>query len=89
LNSTLDPAFIKCYAGLPERVRELARAQYRLWKANPDHPGLNFKRLQTPDPLVSVRINEQYRAVGVIYKDRVSWFFIGTHADYNALLRRR
>jgi hypothetical protein len=55
---------------------------------NPSHPGLRFKRLGTELPLWSVRVSDSYRAVGIRSDDDVIiWFFIGTHADYDKLLR--
>ena len=29
-----------------------------------------------------------YRAVGIMDDDEITWFWIGSHADYNNLLKR-
>jgi hypothetical protein len=68
-------------------VQERARGAYRRFAADPSHPGLHFKRLHTSLPLWSARISEGYRAVGILNDDEVVWFFIGTHADYDHLLK--
>ena len=44
MNSRVTEDFILCYARLPANVRELARRAYRLWRSNPSHPGIQFKR---------------------------------------------
>jgi hypothetical protein len=39
-------------------------------------------------PVYSVRIGIGYRALGLREADTVSWFWIGSHAEYDELLRR-
>jgi hypothetical protein len=39
--------------------------------------------LQTGSNLWSVRINDQYRAVGVRHGDVLEWIWIGTHNDFD------
>jgi len=36
----------------------------------------------------SVRVNQQYRALGRCKGSLVVWFWIGSHADYNELIKR-
>ncbi len=45
-----------CFARLPDEVREQARRAYRLWRANPSHPGLRFKPISGHTGLYSVRV---------------------------------
>jgi hypothetical protein len=57
---------------------------------NPRHASLHFKRLNTRDPLVSVRVGRDYRAVGVTREaGAVLWFWIGLHDDYESVLAKR
>jgi len=35
----------------------------------------------------SVRVTIAYRAVGLLENDNIAWFWIGSHADYDRLLR--
>lgn len=42
-HTTID--FQLCYQTLPSQLRLLARKQYRLWKSNPFHPSLQFKKV--------------------------------------------
>lgn len=86
--SRLHPKFRRDFERLSEDIRERAREAYRRFAADPNHPGLRFKRLHAELPLWSVRINDTYRAVGVRRADdEIVWFFIGTHAEYDRLLR--
>jgi hypothetical protein len=50
--------------------------------------GLEFKKLPPHPDIWSVRISDNYRAVGQREGDSIVWFFIGTHAEYDALLAR-
>ncbi len=74
--------FDRLFAKLPRWVQRNARDAYRQFAQNPQHPGLRFKRLHTEEPLYSVRIGRDYRAVGLLEDDEITWDFIGSHADY-------
>ena len=72
---------------LPKPIQEKAKAAYELWSANPDHPSLRFKKVHVKLPIYSVRIDIDWRAVGLLEGDAVVWFWIGSHAEYEQLLR--
>jgi len=74
---------------LPESVREQARVAYRRFRDNPNHPSLRFKRVHSTEQVYSVRVGIGYRAVGTLDGDIMIWFWIGSHAEYDALLSRR
>jgi len=65
VKSRLARRFRRAFAELPDEVKERAREAYRLFRDNPDHPSLRFKRVHPTDPLYSVHIGLGYRAVGV------------------------
>ena len=75
------------YAELPTDVRLHAKRAYRLFRDNPSHPGLSFKKVDDEANLYSVRIGIGYRAVGKLDADQIIWFWIGSHGDYDRLLR--
>jgi hypothetical protein len=83
--SKTRPAFWRAYGPLASSVKARAREVYRLFEQNPDHPSLRFKKLQGRDNVWSVRINDQYRAVGVRTGDTVEWIWIGTHNEFDNL----
>ncbi len=86
--SHLTASFRKAFASLPAHVRVTARKNYRLWKDNPSHPSLEFKKAHTRRPIYSVRVGMGWRALGIVDGDRIAWFWIGSHNDYNNLLSR-
>ena len=73
---------------LPEAVRRQARSAYLLFRDNPRHPSLHFKLVHATLPIYSARVSRGHRAVGVLSGDVIVWFFIGSHAEYEQLLRR-
>lgn len=88
MKSELTDEFIKCFADLPERVQKTARKNYKLWKQNPSHPSLEFKKLNTKQPTYSVRAGIGWRAVGVMKgSETIIWFWIGSHSNYDKLLK--
>lgn len=86
--SRISADFRRQFARLPQAVQNQARTAFRLFKADSRHPGLRFKKLPPHADLWSVRITCDYRAIGRWRGDVILWFFIGTHADYDAQLSR-
>jgi hypothetical protein len=87
VNSRGTPRFWATYRELPETVREAARKAYQLFRENPSHPSLQFKKIHAGEPIYSVRVTLGYRAVGLLEEDEVTWFWIGSRADYDRLLK--
>ncbi len=73
---------------LPANVREQAKAAYLMFEQNPAYPGLQFKKVHDKLPVYSARINLDFRAVGVLNADEIVWFWIGSHAEYDKVLKR-
>lgn len=86
MTSRTTRRFRDLLAALPDAVQAQAREAYRRFQADPTHPGLRFKQVHTPPPTYSVRIGLGVRALGVLSGDTVTWFWIGSHADYDELL---
>jgi hypothetical protein len=86
MKSRAVASFWAGYDRLPGEVRKIADKQYRLWVENPSHPSIQFKKVGRH---WSARITDDYRAVGVKDYDTIVWFWIGTHAEYDKLLKRR
>jgi hypothetical protein len=59
---------------LPDPVKERAREAYRRFVENPYHPGLRFKRARSAEPVYSVRVTRDYRALGLREDDTIIWF---------------
>lgn len=83
MNSQGTHDFWERYRRLPREVRNVARRAYVFWKADPRHGSLQFKKLKPELPFYSVRVGQDYRAVGLLEGDTVYWDFIGTHAEYD------
>ena len=75
------------FDSLPEHVRKLASKNYTLWEADHNHPSLEFKKLRGSSDRYSVRIGDQYRAIGQIHSDTITWVWIGSHAEYDRLTK--
>jgi hypothetical protein len=85
VKSRARPSFWRAYSSLDPRAREAARRAYRLFLADPSHPSLRFKKLAAYERIWSVRINEQYRAVGERRGETIVWAWIGTHNEFDKL----
>ncbi|MBD1859459.1 hypothetical protein Q2T42_10120 [Leptolyngbya boryana CZ1] len=78
------PDFWYYYRQLPEEIQELADRCYELLKQDSRYPSLHFKKV---GQFWSVRIGLHYRALALEEGDDIAWFWIGTHAEYDQLLR--
>ena len=86
MQSRTTRKFWRLFSDLPLDTQRDAKRAYRLFQDNPSHPGLQFKKLEGEDNIYSVRIGLEYRALAVMTKDRVVWYWIGTHSEYDRLV---
>jgi hypothetical protein len=84
VNHHAAPDFWRYYRELPREIQELADKSFQLLKANPRHPSLQFKKV---GQYWSARVGLHYRAVAIEAPDGVLWFWIGTHGEYDRLVR--
>lgn len=76
--------FWRAYERLPAEVRALADKTFATLKRDPRHPSLHLKQIGR---YWSARVGLRHRALAVEIEDGLLWFWIGTHADYDALTR--
>jgi hypothetical protein len=65
-------------------ICDLADKNFQLLKDNPSHPSLQFKKV---GKVWSVRVGSNYRAIATQIEEGYLWIWIGTHAEYDKLLR--
>jgi hypothetical protein len=85
IESRITRQFWRDFSALPREIQQEARRAYLLFRSNPAHPSLHFKKLEGEDSIYAVRIGLGYRALGVMGKGRVVWYWIGSHAEYDRL----
>jgi hypothetical protein len=84
MNSLTSTRFRQCYEQLPERIQQLARKNFELWKLDPWHPSLHFKEVKPR--LWSARVGLRYRVLAAFDGATYVWFWIGTHDEYLRLI---
>ncbi len=87
MKSVTTTKFRKAFDKLPEEIQQRARNSYNVWKQDPYHTSLHFKQVHQHQPIFSVRVGLSYRALGVKEGDTIIWFWIGSHEEYNKLIR--
>ena len=88
MKSHVTRRFRDRFAALPESVQRQAREAYGRFQEDPWHASLRFKPIHTAQRIYSVRIGIAYRAIGQRDEDSITWFWIGSHADYDQLVRQ-
>jgi hypothetical protein len=88
MKSSVTRTFRKKLGELPTSIRSQAAKAYALWRDDPYHPSLQFKRVSQRQPIYSARVSINYRVLGLLEGDRIYWYWIGTHDEYDELLKR-
>ena len=78
------PNFWKHYQRLPNDVQKLADKNFQILNRDPRHPSLHFKKVGN---LWSVRIGLNHRALAIEDGSDFIWGWIGTHDEYNRMIR--
>ena len=84
MNHFASPEFWQAYEKLPKTIRDLADRNFARLTVDSHHPSLHFKQAGR---FWSVRVGLHFRALGVRDGDDLVWFWIGSHAEYDRLLR--
>ena len=79
-----SPEFWFHYRLLPEAIQNLADKNFTLLKENPRHPSLRLKKVGV---FWSVRVGISYRALGKVREEGIVWTWIGSHADYDSMIK--
>ena len=61
IESRTTRSFRLAFARLPEDIQAQARRAYRLFRMDPAHPSLRFKKVERSENVYSVRIGLGYR----------------------------
>jgi hypothetical protein len=85
LKHVANPRFWFCYKQLAPDIKTLADKNFALLKADTRHPSLQLKKVA--DAVYSVRVGLNHRALARERADGLQWFWIGSHADYDRILR--
>jgi hypothetical protein len=89
LEHCTTPEFWELYNALPGEVQALGDKNFVLLRSEPGHPSLRLKKV---GKLWSVRVGLHYRALGFACpsrKNAILWFWIGSHADYDAMILKK
>ena len=87
MKSRRTPRFKKLLVQLPAHVQEQAEKVYQQFQRDPSHPGLEFKQVKSRKSLYSARVGDHYRVLGRMEGDTIIWSWIGSHEDYNNVLK--
>ncbi len=85
--SRTSEKFRVLFSLLPASIKTQAKQAYLQFKKDPYHPSLQFKRVHSTRPIYSVRVNIDYRAVGILQNNEIIWFWMGSHSVYDNLLK--
>ena len=88
MQSRTTKRFRKAFDDLPKNVKESAMNSFNKWMQNPELESLRFKKIHSSKQVYSVRVGRGWRALGVKEGDVMIWFWIGSHSDYDILIKK-
>jgi len=77
--------FWSCYDRLPAETRAQADKQFELLKRDAAHPSIRLKKVGR---FWSARVDSGIRALAVEHDGKLIWFWIGSHGEYEQLIKR-
>lgn len=89
MKSKTLPSFWRAYEKLSNDTKKQARKAYDTWKRIPFHRSLHFKCVNQKENIWSLRISRGFRALCLFEGDLVVWFWVGSHDDYEKLIRKK
>lgn len=78
-------SFWENYEQLPPNIQKMADDYYDHLKSNLRHPSLHFKKI---GKYRSVRVGFHHRALAVEISEGLLWFWIGTHDEYQRMIKK-
>lgn len=84
IRSVTTARFWSLFDKLPPDIQAMAERRYELFSQNPGHPSLRFKQV---GPFWSVRVTDAYRALALREGQVLRWVWIGSHDDYDRMLK--
>lgn len=88
MHSVTTAKFRAAFKKLPPNIKIKARRVYQSWKISPHNAYANFKLIHQAKPIYSIRIGLAYRALGVKDGDTIIWFWIGSHSEYEKMIKK-
>lgn len=86
MKSHAPAEFWQHYDRLPAHIQKLADKTFAMFQKDPLYPALHFKQIKRD--IWSARVGNHYRALAKRRPDGWMWFWIGTHEEYNKLVKR-
>lgn len=87
MNSRTTKSFRDDLKKLSPDLRKQAREAYEQFERDPFSPGLNFEEINARKHIWSVRITRSFRALGICEHNSITWYWIGSHREYEKRTR--
>jgi hypothetical protein len=84
-NSYLTPKFKKLFEKLPKEAQDKVASNYKLWRADPS--SVDFRTLKSNKKIWRVSAGLYWRALGRDEGDSIVWYWVGSHNDYDNLIK--
>jgi hypothetical protein len=87
MNSHTTKSFREALQELSAEARKQARQAYEQFRNDPFSPGLHCEEVHAQKHIWSARITRNIRALGIRDRDEITWYWIGTHREYEKRMK--
>ena len=84
--SRTNPEVWDAFRRLDADTQRKVRRAYELFRDNPRHGSLRFKRVRGTRNHYSARIDDDYRVLGLVQGNVITWYWVGPHDEYERMI---
>ena len=84
--SRASSEFWTAFRNLAPNIQRKVQRAYELFRDNPRHGSLQFKRVRDRRNLYSARVDDYFRVLGELNGDTVTWLWVGPHDEYDRII---
>ena len=84
--SRLTREYLDAFRRLDPEVQRKVQRAYDLFKDNPRHGSLQFKRVKGTRNRYSARVDDNFRVLGELNGNTITWRWVGPHDEYDRMI---
>lgn len=86
MDSRITRGFREALRELDPVIQRKVQRAYDLFLNNPQHGSLDFKRVRGRRNIYSARVDDNFRVLGELEGDTITWYWVGPHDEYDRMI---
>ena len=86
MDSRITRSFREALRELDPVIQRKVQRAYDLFLNNLQHGSLDFKRVRGRRNIYSARVDDNFRVLGELEGDTITWYWVGPHDEYERMI---